>query len=65
MSSNGMEELHSFLNSEGRELANIKFLPGTSRDITKEKMTKEARASLGRVFASGLKHEPPCVGEGN
>ncbi len=61
MSSVGIEGFHSFLNSEGRELSNIKFLPGTSRDITKDKMTEEADASLRRVFAAGCKHEPPCV----
>ncbi len=54
-----VEELHALLNAEGRELVNIKFIPGTSRELTVEQLAEEARASISRAFACELVDKPP------
>jgi hypothetical protein len=56
---NRVEDLHSFLSGEGRELVNIKFIPGTSRGLTDEQLAEEARSAIGRAFAGGLVDKPP------
>lgn len=62
MTASRMERLHSFLREEGRELKNIKFIPGTSRGLTGEQVAEEAEASLRRVFKDGLVDKPPMSG---
>lgn len=62
MSENRIEALHTLLNSDGRTLLNVKFFPGTARGLTKEEVARETQAAVGRVFASGLRDEPPLSG---
>ena len=40
------EKLRTFLFEEGRELINIKFFPGTRKDLTAEEMLEAAHAVL-------------------
>jgi hypothetical protein len=59
MSMIGMENLHSLLNGEGRELRNVKFFPGTSRGLTLEQVEEAAKESFKRAIDGGLKDQPP------
>ena len=52
--------LHALLSEGGRELQNIKFLPGTKP--TKDGMCKEATRVIGSAMKRGLPHEPPHTG---
>ncbi len=54
-----MEQLHSFLNEEGRELVNIKFISGDSRGLTDEQLAEEARNAIKRAIVGGLIDQPP------
>ncbi len=63
MSTNAMECLHSFLNEEGRELKNIKFIPGTARGLTGDQMMDAACSAIKNAFARGLPDEPPETGK--
>ena len=49
--------LHSLLSSEGRELMNVKFLPGSAP--TKEGMCEEAARVIKLALDRGMPHTPP------
>lgn len=53
-------DLHDLLSGEGRELQNVKFLPGTSP--TKEGMCAEATRVIKASIDRGMPHEPPFTG---
>jgi len=63
MSTNRMEELHSFLTEGGRELVNVKFFPGTARGLNNSQVAEEARAAFSRAFDGGLQDCPPMSGQ--
>ena len=62
MAENRVEQLHSFLNEEGRELVNIKFFPGRDPTLTDEQLAEEGKKAIRRAFAGGLVDAPPHSG---
>ena len=62
MSTSRMEQLHSFLTEEGRELDNVKFFPGTARGLTSDQISEETLVSVKRAFEGGLVDCPPVSG---
>jgi hypothetical protein len=62
MTKNGVDKLHTLLFEEGRELVNIKFLPGTDRGLTPERMRLAAAAAIESVFDEKPKDSPPVSG---
>ena len=63
MSVSGMDELLTLLfNSEGRELKNIKFFPGTDRGLTSDQMGEAAAKAIKSALAKGPKDNPPHSG---
>lgn len=61
MSMRGMEKLHDFLFSEGREVRNIKFFPGSNRDLTQEQLAAAAHGLLAAIVAAP-RNAPPVSG---
>ena len=59
--SKGMENLHTLLSGDGRELVNVKFFPGTSRGVTDSQLA-EAASELLRVDFEHLVDNPPMSG---
>ena len=64
MSESGKAKLVSLLfDTEGeRELANFKFLPGTDRGLTADRMCDVAAGAIERALAGELVSEPPLTG---
>lgn len=62
MTVRGLEKLHSLLNAEGRELVNIKFIPGTDRGLTPEQLAEAAHTALSAALAGNLVDAPPLSG---
>ena len=62
MAENRVEQLHSFLSEEGRELVNIKFFPGRDPKLTDEQLAEEGKKAIRRAFAGGLVDAPPHSG---
>jgi len=58
----GEERLHSLLFEEGRELLNIKFLPGVNRGLTPAEMSSEADGVIRSARAKGPVDQPPMSG---
>lgn len=63
MTVRGLEKLHSLLNAEGRELVNIKFIPGTERGLTADQLAEAAQAALSAALAGDLVDNPPMSGQ--
>lgn len=62
MGESRVEQLHSFLNEEGRELVNIKFFPGSDPTLTDEQLAEEGKKAFKRAIAGGLVNAPPHSG---
>lgn len=62
MAMDGAHNLHSLLSDEGRDLQNIKFLPGV--EPTADGMCSEAHRVIQSAIRRGLPHEPPVTGVG-
>jgi hypothetical protein len=60
MSSTGIESLKSFLFEQERILVNIKFHPGTGRDLTPAELAGAAAAAL--ESAMSIPDSPPHSG---
>lgn len=52
--------LHDLLSRDGRELHNIKFLPGS--DPTHVGICQEAERVIGLAIENGMVHNPPHSG---
>jgi hypothetical protein len=57
------DKLHSLLFTEGRELVNIKFLPGSDRGLSPARLKEAAAQALTSAFAGDLINNPPRVNE--
>jgi hypothetical protein len=53
------DKLHSLLFTEGRELVNIKFFPGSDRGLTAARLKEAAAEALGAALAGELVNNPP------
>lgn len=62
MTVRGLEKLHSLLNSEGRELVNIKFFPGSDRSLTPDQLAEAANEALSAALKEELVDRPPISG---
>lgn len=62
MSESGMEKLHSLLFKRGRELVNLKFLPGTGRGLTANQLGEAAADALQSALNGDLVDCPPMSG---
>ena len=62
MSDHTKDDLHSFLFDEGRELVNIKFMPGESPDLTPDIVRAATASALRSAMSKGLVHAPPRTG---
>lgn len=62
MSKSGMEKLHSLLFGEGRELVNIKFFPGSDRELTADRLCNAAADALRIVLNGDRQDTPPVSG---
>lgn len=52
-------DLHSLLTSDGRQLENIKFFPGTDKTVTADDILAQAKAAISAAFEEGLIDTPP------
>jgi hypothetical protein len=62
MAESGMERLQSVLFNEGRDLVNIKFIPGSNRGLTPDQLGEAASVALKSVFSKDLVDKPPSSG---
>lgn len=62
MSDHIKDDLHSFLFDEGRELVNIKFMPGDSPDLTQAMVRDATAVALRSAMSKGPTHSPPRTG---
>lgn len=62
MKQSNQKKLHSLLFEEGRELVNIKFMPGTDRGLTSTKLADAAARAIDDALACGLVSNPPHTG---
>ncbi|MFC3165409.1 hypothetical protein [Ciceribacter thiooxidans] len=62
MKQSNQRKLHSLLFEEGRELVNIKFMPGNDRGLTPAKLSDAAARAIGDALDSGLVSQPPRTG---
>ena len=53
------DPLHTLLFKEGRELVNIKFLPGTARGLTAARLKDAAFKAIRSAIDGDLKNTPP------
>lgn len=59
----GMERLQTLLFDQGRELVNLKFLPGTDRNLSPDEFAGVVCDVLNEVFARGeFVDNPPVTG---
>src|ERR1700744_4370200 len=57
-----VDKLHTLLFNQGRELVNIKFLPGTARGLTSNRLRAAAAEAIESAIADGMKDAPPITG---
>lgn len=62
MKMSNQKKLHSLLFEEGRELVNIKFMPGTDRGLTSAKLSDAAARAIDDAIQSGMVSNPPMTG---
>lgn len=62
MTESAMSKLHSLLFEEGRELVNIKFMPGISRSLTSARLADAAAEGIRSAIEGGLVNQPPRTG---
>ncbi|WP_156392456.1 hypothetical protein [Rhizobium sp. Root482] len=62
MSESAKTKLHSLLFEEGRELVNIKFMPGKSRGLTAARLSDAAADAIRSAIDGGLVNQPPRTG---
>lgn len=55
--------LHSLLFADGRELVNIKFLPGSDRGLTPARLKEAAANAIAAAFGGELVNKPPRANE--
>ena len=56
-----MDQLTGFLCSGGRKLMNVKFLPGTNPNLTRDQLCDAARGMLESI-KQDMQHNPPKSG---
>jgi hypothetical protein len=56
------KELHALLFEEGRELVNIKFIPGPARGLTANQLLSTAAEAVRGALAGELVNNPPLSG---
>lgn len=57
------DKLHSLLFSEGRELVNIKFFPGSDRGLTAARLKDAAAQALSAAMSGEIVNNPPHASE--
>lgn len=62
MTEQAKSKLHSLLFEEGRELVNIKFMPGNNRGLTPRKLSDAAARAIGSALNGDLVSHPPRTG---
>lgn len=58
----GIQKLHSLLNTEGREIVNIRFFPGSDRSLTPDQLAEAAHEALASALNGELVDHPPMSG---
>ena len=61
----GKERLRSLLFVEGRDLGNVKFFPGTAKDLSADQLADAAADALQvalDAWKSGVPSQPPVTG---
>jgi hypothetical protein len=58
----GTEKLTALLFNEGRELANIKFFPGSKKGLTVDELHGAAADAIRSAIEGGLVNTPPMSG---
>ena len=61
MKTSNQKRLHSLLFEEGRELVNIKFMPGNDRGLTSAKLADAAARAIDDAITSGMVSNPPMT----
>lgn len=56
------QKLMEVLNRDGRELLDIKFIPGSSRSLSAADMADEAAKVAEQLFDETIPHSPPVTG---
>lgn len=64
MTASNQKKLHSLLFEEGRELVNIKFMPGADRGLTSAQLSDAAARAISSAIDAGLVSAPPRTGRG-
>jgi hypothetical protein len=65
MNESGRAKLHSLLFAEGKELGNVKFFPGTGRELTSDNLAGAAADALKSAmdaWQAGEPSRPPVSG---
>ena len=62
MTESNTKKLHSLLFEEGRELVNIKFMPGNNRGLTAAKLSDAAARAIQSALSGDMVSQPPRTG---
>lgn len=62
MDMSGTQRLNALLFSGGRELANIKFFPGSKKGLAVDELHGAAADAIKSAFSGGIVNSPPMSG---
>ncbi len=62
MTERGVEKLRALLFGEERELANLKFFPGSARGLMADQLAGEAESSISGALTGDMNDNPPLSG---
>ncbi len=62
MNMSAKDRLFSLLFGGERELVNIKFFPGSGKDLTVDRLFEEAHSALQQALDPAVKSTPPQTG---